>query len=155
MMKLARWRSALAMMFLLVASVTIGQPPANEKPLKPTDNAAAVKQLATFRVPDGFKVELFAAEPQLGSPVAFCLDERGRVFVAEEYRFNRGTRPSGFQQADDNCAASRSRQRLAGAARLASFGRRPQRTFGFVVRTRDRVLTTVGLRHCGGGHEAQ
>ena len=63
MMKLARWRSALAMMFLLVASVTIGQPPANEKPLKPTDNAAAVKQLATFRVPDGFKVELFAAEP--------------------------------------------------------------------------------------------
>ena len=63
MMKLARWRSALAMMFLLVASVTIGQPPTNEKPLKPTDNAAAVKQLATFRVPDGFKVELFAAEP--------------------------------------------------------------------------------------------
>ena len=30
-------------------------------------------------------------EPQLGNPVAFCLDEQGRIYVAEEYRFNRGT----------------------------------------------------------------
>ena len=37
------------------------------------------------------KVELFAAEPMLASPVAISLDEKGRVFVAEEYRFNRGT----------------------------------------------------------------
>ncbi|MHC5542971.1 DUF7133 domain-containing protein, partial [Singulisphaera rosea] len=44
-----------------------------------------------FRVPKGLKVELFAAEPQLANPVAFCLDEQGRVYVAEEYRFNRGT----------------------------------------------------------------
>ena len=91
MMKLSRLRCALAAMFLFSASLTEAQPPTNQKPFKPTDNDAAVKQLATFRVPEGFKVELFAAEPQLGSPVAFCLDERGRVFVAEEYRFNRGT----------------------------------------------------------------
>ncbi|MFO0952588.1 MAG: PVC-type heme-binding CxxCH protein [Isosphaeraceae bacterium] len=44
-----------------------------------------------FKVPPGWKAELYAAEPQLANPVAFCLDERGRVYVAEEYRFNRGT----------------------------------------------------------------
>jgi quinoprotein glucose dehydrogenase len=48
-------------------------------------------QTTGLRVPPGWKVELFAAEPQLGNPVAFCLDERGRIYVAEEYRFNRGT----------------------------------------------------------------
>lgn len=44
-----------------------------------------------FKVPAGLTVETFAAAPQFANPVAFCLDERGRVFVAEEYRFNRGT----------------------------------------------------------------
>lgn len=46
--------------------------------------------MAAFRVPAGLKVELFAAEPMLASPVAIGLDERNRVFVAEEYRFNQG-----------------------------------------------------------------
>ena len=52
----------------------------------PPENAGIV-----FRVPKGWKAELFAADPQLGNPVAFCLDEQGRIYVAEEYRFNRGT----------------------------------------------------------------
>jgi quinoprotein glucose dehydrogenase len=44
-----------------------------------------------FKAPPGWTVELFANEPQLYNPVAFCIDEQGRIFVAEEYRFNRGT----------------------------------------------------------------
>lgn len=60
-------------------------------PPLPDGTEAATKAIAAFRVPAGMRVELFAAEPQLASPVAICLDERGRVFVAEEYRFNRGT----------------------------------------------------------------
>jgi len=52
---------------------------------------AARKAIAALRVPEGFRVEVFAAHPQLASPVAICLDEGGRVFVAEEHRFNRGT----------------------------------------------------------------
>ena len=47
--------------------------------------------MAAFRFPAGMQVELFAADPQVGNPVAIGLDEQGRVFVAEEYRFNRGT----------------------------------------------------------------
>ncbi|MDB6023583.1 MAG: hypothetical protein JWQ04_3440, partial [Pedosphaera sp.] len=51
---------------------------------KPIDAEAAIKQ---FKAPPGFKVELFAAEPQLMNPVSFCFDEKGRVFVAETFRY--------------------------------------------------------------------
>ncbi|MFN0022103.1 MAG: PVC-type heme-binding CxxCH protein, partial [Pirellulaceae bacterium] len=75
---------------VLTASATLADEPLTTPPL-PDGTKAAQAQIAGFRVPPGMKVELFAAEPQLYSPVAIGLDERGRVFVAEEFRFNRGT----------------------------------------------------------------
>lgn len=65
--------------------------PADAQEVLPDGTKRGIQQLATFKWPVGLKAELFAAEPQLSSPVAICLDEQGRVFVAEEYRFNRGT----------------------------------------------------------------
>src|SRR6185436_3994055 len=35
------------------------------------------------KLPDGFAMHVFAAEPDLVQPIAFCLDHRGRVWVAE------------------------------------------------------------------------
>ena len=62
------------------------------QPAKVADGTAeGTKAIAKFKVPAGFKVDLWAAEPMLGNPVAFCIDEKGRIFVAESYRFNRGT----------------------------------------------------------------
>ncbi|MDR3636314.1 MAG: HEAT repeat domain-containing protein [Isosphaeraceae bacterium] len=52
---------------------------------------AAEAKSGEFTVPPGLTVERFAVDPQLANPVAFCVDEKGRVYVAEEYRFNRGT----------------------------------------------------------------
>src|SRR5215471_1026709 len=52
-----------------------GTPPAG--PLSPKE------ELATFRVPKGFRVELVAAEPEVVDPVAMAFDEDGRIFVAE------------------------------------------------------------------------
>lgn len=60
-------------------------------PTLPDGTDAAVKRIHAFQVPAGMKVELFAAEPKLASPVAISVDERNRVYVAEEYRFNLGT----------------------------------------------------------------
>ncbi len=77
---------------LIVFNVSAAPPRID--PDLPDGTDAAIKQIATFRVPEGLeglKVELFAAEPQLASPVAIGVDEHNRVFVAEEYRFNRGT----------------------------------------------------------------
>jgi putative membrane-bound dehydrogenase-like protein len=52
-----------------------GTPPAG--PLSPKE------ELATFRVPKGFRVELVASEPDVIDPVAMAFDEDGRLFVAE------------------------------------------------------------------------
>lgn len=46
--------------------------------------------MSGFQIPEGFKVELFAAEPRIANPVAFCFDPTGRVFVAETFRQGKG-----------------------------------------------------------------
>jgi putative membrane-bound dehydrogenase-like protein len=56
-------------------SVLPDKPPAG--PLSPKD------ELATIRVPKGFRVELVACEPNVVDPVALAFDENGRIFVAE------------------------------------------------------------------------
>jgi putative membrane-bound dehydrogenase-like protein len=38
-------------------------------------------------LPPGFKMHAFAAEPDVRQPIAFCLDNRGRVWVAEGYTY--------------------------------------------------------------------
>jgi len=78
------------LLWALLAIVAHADEPLTTTPL-PDGTKAAQAQIAGFKVPAGIKVELYAAEPQLYSPVAIGLDERGRVFVAEEFRFNRGT----------------------------------------------------------------
>ena len=43
--------------------------------------------LETFRLSEGFALELVAAEPLTGDPVAACFDESGRMFVAEMHGY--------------------------------------------------------------------
>jgi putative membrane-bound dehydrogenase-like protein len=47
----------------------------------PEETAKALK------VPEGFSVKVFAAEPDLRQPIGFCFDDRGRVWVAENYSY--------------------------------------------------------------------
>jgi putative membrane-bound dehydrogenase-like protein len=48
----------------------------------PPEKAATV-----MTVPEGFTVQLFAGEPDVRQPIAFCLDDRGRLWVAEAYSY--------------------------------------------------------------------
>ncbi len=48
------------------------------------------KAISRFAVQDGFKVELFAAEPMLANPVCFYIDHQGRAYVAETFRHHHG-----------------------------------------------------------------
>ncbi|MCA9130590.1 MAG: hypothetical protein KDB22_26055 [Planctomycetales bacterium] len=45
--------------------------------------------LAKMTVPQGFHVELVAAEPDLLNPVAMAFDERGRIWVTESFEYPR------------------------------------------------------------------
>ncbi len=47
----------------------------------------AIKQ---FKLSEGLKVDLWAAEPLLANPVAIATDEKGRWFVAETFRLHAG-----------------------------------------------------------------
>ena len=40
-------------------------------------------------VPPGFKVTLFAGEPDVVQPIAMAIDDRGRLWVAEAYSYPR------------------------------------------------------------------
>lgn len=65
-----------------------GAEPEVDAPLPP-DIAAQ-----TMLVPHGFRVTLFAGEPDVQQPISFCLDDRGRLWVAEAYNYpQHGTRP--------------------------------------------------------------
>ena len=43
-----------------------------------------------FLLPGGMKAQLFAAEPMIANPVAFCFDDQGRIYVAETFRQSKG-----------------------------------------------------------------
>ena len=40
-----------------------------------------------MQVPHGFKVTLFAGEPDVQQPIGFCIDDRSRLWVAEAYNY--------------------------------------------------------------------
>ena len=50
----------------------------------------ATQAMARFRAPEGFRIELFAAELLMANPVAFCFDALGRAYVAETFRHSKG-----------------------------------------------------------------
>jgi putative membrane-bound dehydrogenase-like protein len=45
--------------------------------------------LAKMTVPEGFRVELVASEPQIMNPVAMAFDDRGRIYVTESFEYPR------------------------------------------------------------------
>ena len=41
----------------------------------------------SMSIPKGFEVSVFAAEPDIAEPIAFCFDDRGRLWVAENFNY--------------------------------------------------------------------
>lgn len=55
-----------------------------------TSNAPFLKPeeaVAKMSIPEGFEVSIFASEPDIGEPIAFCFDDRGRIWVVENYNY--------------------------------------------------------------------
>lgn len=83
-----RVRLLLIPLILLPVALVAADPV--KEPDLPDGTEKATKQMAAFNVPKGLKVELFAAEPMLASPVAISVDDKGRVYAAEVHRLGRG-----------------------------------------------------------------
>src|SRR5688572_24471221 len=57
---------------------------AESQPAPALSGAEAVKAIT---LPPGFKATLFASEPDVKQPIAFAIDDRGRLWVAEGYTY--------------------------------------------------------------------
>ncbi|MGE3308959.1 MAG: PVC-type heme-binding CxxCH protein [Limisphaerales bacterium] len=96
-----RWFAAS----LLACTLTSTAPAAEDLPadvvrfsgLTPAEAARAMT------LPPGFAAHVFAAEPDVRQPIAFCLDHRGRVWVAEGFSY---PKRKGHPPAEDRAPGS-------------------------------------------------
>ncbi len=68
-------------------------PAAAATPLPPDTRANGLSPadaVKAMTVPEGFTVKLVASEPEIHQPVAFCFDERGRLWLLECYEYPKG-----------------------------------------------------------------
>lgn len=67
---------------LLAALVFAARPAAAQRELKDIPDPDPDFELQSFKVADGFEVNLFASDPMLAKPIQMNFDERGRLWVA-------------------------------------------------------------------------
>ena len=72
----------LGITWALMSGIGAKEPKTSNAPfLKPAE------AVAKMSIPEGFKVDIFAAEPDIAEPIAFCFDDRGRMWVAENLNY--------------------------------------------------------------------
>ncbi|MFO0947241.1 MAG: PVC-type heme-binding CxxCH protein [Planctomycetota bacterium] len=77
----------LVILFLFCPSALAQVPHNQDKPPGPA--LTPTEAMGKMTLPPGFRVELFAAEPDLVNPVAMTFDDRGRAWVAESLEYPR------------------------------------------------------------------
>ncbi|MDG1896038.1 MAG: hypothetical protein P8J37_14130, partial [Fuerstiella sp.] len=79
-------------MTLCAAVPAVAQESRNTLPKKQhkTSSAPFLKPdqaVEKMSIPEGFEVSIFASEPDIAEPIAFCFDHRGRMWVAENFNY--------------------------------------------------------------------
>ena len=92
-----RWIASWAAFFLATAPFSFAagsfpEPANTQLGVDPISAEAATK---SFNLPEGFKVSVFASEPDVRQPIAMTTDSQGRLWVAENYTY--GDSKEGYQ----------------------------------------------------------
>ncbi len=74
---------ALTFALLVILPVTSGDEPPSDESFPSFPPKSTTEALATFKIRDGFHLELLAAEPLVMDPVAAAYDEDGQLYVVE------------------------------------------------------------------------
>ena len=82
----------LGLAILCLAAEPADKAPRNELPRKQEKRSDAPflqpdQAVDKMAIPDGFNVSVFASEPDIAEPIAFCFDARGRLWVAENFNY--------------------------------------------------------------------
>src|SRR5262245_66472572 len=86
-------RRLLALAVLLVPALFLSGEPDKPAPFpqpfntEKGDPMAPGEALKKLRLPEGVKATLFAAEPDVQQPIAMTTDDRGRLWVVENYTY--------------------------------------------------------------------
>lgn len=78
----------LALLPLLFATPTLAAPadPFAEN-VRTTDALTPEQELKSFRLPDGFQIQLVAAEPDINKPINLAVDAKGRLWVTSTLEY--------------------------------------------------------------------
>ena len=77
----------MSKLFLVAFAIATAIHAADPEPVRAAAGMAdPMRVMEQFRLPPGYKAELFAAEPHLANPVAFAIDHQGNFYVAETHR---------------------------------------------------------------------
>lgn len=82
-----RWLLQLVIHGCLITSLSSAGFPDLFSSEKRAGLVPAAEAAASFRLPPGFKVTVFAAEPDVQQPISMTFDPRGRLWVAENYTY--------------------------------------------------------------------
>jgi putative membrane-bound dehydrogenase-like protein len=89
-------KHAVTLFACAFALASIAKPQATGADPSPGPKTPA-EEHATFKIANGFKIELVASEPAIVDPVAMCFDEKGRLFVCEMRGYPNGGIGAGME----------------------------------------------------------
>lgn len=61
--------------------------------IRPVDACSPAEERASFTLPPGFEIELFASEPQIGKPINLAFDAKGRLWVTQSVEYPLAAKP--------------------------------------------------------------
>ncbi|MEO1524540.1 MAG: PVC-type heme-binding CxxCH protein [Planctomycetota bacterium] len=81
--------SAVACLLFVFSTLARAEfpPPTNSEPLPEATRMPAEQAARDMKLPNGFRASVFAAEPDVQNPIAMSWDQRGRLWVAENYTY--------------------------------------------------------------------
>src|SRR5262245_2156698 len=84
-----RCLAPVVLLLLLTSASSAQQVIPHHQDRAPGPALSPPEPIAKMKVPEGFKVELVASEPDLVNPVAMTFDERGRIWITESLEYPR------------------------------------------------------------------
>src|ERR1041384_5919403 len=80
-------RTQLFVILALISSLSGIAQPSSEADKVLYSGLSPEEAAQKMTLPPGFRATLFAGEPDVKQPIAFALDDRGRLWVAEAYTY--------------------------------------------------------------------
>ena len=79
----------LSLLSLAIASTALAVSPLDDKgrPVATTEALPAAEAARQMKLPPGFSAQVVAAEPEVVQPVAYAMDDRGRLWVVENTNY--------------------------------------------------------------------